>query len=39
MMDIRPYVRYVNSSPIQANLANGEICIAIGFSGDLQRAR
>jgi putrescine transport system substrate-binding protein len=39
LMAIRPYVRYVNGAPIQADLANGEICIAIGFSGDLRRAR
>ncbi len=32
---IRPYVRYFHSSQYITDLANGEICVAIGFSGDI----
>ncbi len=36
---IRPYVRYFNSSQYINDLANGEICLAIGFTGDVLMAR
>jgi putrescine transport system substrate-binding protein len=36
---IRPYVRYVNSSRYIDDLANGEICLALGWSGDVLQAR
>lgn len=32
---IRPYVRYFHSSQYISDLANGEICLALGFSGDV----
>ncbi len=32
---IRPYVRYFHSSQYINDLANGEICVAVGFSGDV----
>lgn len=32
---IRPHVRYFHSSQYISDLANGEICVAIGFSGDI----
>lgn len=32
---IRPYVRYFHSSQYISDLANGEICVAVGFSGDV----
>lgn len=36
---IRPYVRYVNSSKYIEDLANGEICLALGWNGDVLQAR
>lgn len=39
LMKIRPYVRKINSSQYIEDLANGEMCIAIGFSGDVLQAR
>ena len=32
---IRPYVRYIHSSQQINDLANGEICVAMGWSGDM----
>jgi putrescine transport system substrate-binding protein len=32
---IRPYVRYFHSSKYINDIANGEICLSIGWSGDL----
>ncbi len=39
LMKIRPYVRYVRTDPIIADLASGEICVAIGYIGDFLQAR
>ncbi len=39
LMAIRPYVRYVNSSRYIDDLANGEICLALGWSGDVKQAK
>lgn len=39
LMSIRPYIRYVNSSRYIDDLANGEICLALGWSGDVLQAR
>ncbi len=39
LMKIRPYIRYVNSSKYIDDLANGEICLALGWSGDVFQAR
>lgn len=36
---VRPYVRKFNSSEYINGLANGEICVAIGWSGDVLMAR
>ncbi len=36
---IRPYIRYVQSSRYINDLANGEICVALGWSGDVMQAR
>ncbi|MGH8149888.1 MAG: polyamine ABC transporter substrate-binding protein [Steroidobacteraceae bacterium] len=36
---IRPYIRYIHSSRYINDLANGEICLALGWSGDLKQAR
>jgi putrescine transport system substrate-binding protein len=35
---IRPYIRYVDSSRYIDNLANGDICLAMGWSGDIKQA-
>ena len=37
LLSIRPYVRYINSSKYIEDLANGEICLALGWSGDVGR--
>jgi len=39
LMKIRPFIRYVNSSKYIEDLANGEICLAMGWSGDVLQAR
>ena len=39
LMAIRPDVRYVHSSRYIDDLANGEICLAFGWSGDVKQAR
>lgn len=39
LLKIRPYVTYFNSSKYISDLANGEICMAAGFSGDIFQAR
>lgn len=39
LMKIRPFIRYVNSSKYIEDLANGEICLALGWSGDVLQAR
>ena len=38
MMRLRPFVRRFNSSEYIDALANGDICIAIGYSGDVLQA-
>jgi putrescine transport system substrate-binding protein len=38
LLAIRPYIRYVNSSRYIDDLANGEICLAMGWSGDVKQA-
>jgi len=35
---MRPYVRYVDSSRYIDNLANGDLCLAMGWSGDVKQA-
>ncbi|WP_417307485.1 polyamine ABC transporter substrate-binding protein [Devosia sp.] len=35
VMSVRPYIRYFNSSQYIDDLANGEICLAVGYSGDV----
>ena len=39
LMAIRPYVKYVHSSKYIDDLANGEICLTLGWSGDVLQAR
>ena len=37
--DVRPYVRNFDSSHYHNDLASGEICVALGWSGDVMLAR
>ena len=39
LLAIRPYIRTITSSTYTDDLANGEICLAIGYSGDILQAR
>jgi len=39
LLKMRPYIRYIHSSQYINDLANGEICVAIGYSGDILQAR
>ncbi|POA22392.1 polyamine ABC transporter substrate-binding protein [Pseudomonas sp. FW300-N1A1] len=39
LLAVRPYVTYFHSSKYIADLANGDICVAIGFSGDIFQAK
>jgi putrescine transport system substrate-binding protein len=39
LMKIRPYIRKFHSSEYINALANGDICLAVGFSGDVFQAR
>ncbi len=39
LMKIRPYIRYFHSSQYINDLASGEICVALGWSGDVLQAR
>src|SRR6187402_2473060 len=39
LMSVRPYIRLINSSKYIEDLANGEICLAMGWSGDALQAR
>jgi putrescine transport system substrate-binding protein len=36
---IRPYLRYIDSTRYIADLANGDLCLALGWSGDIAQAR
>ncbi|WP_028238601.1 polyamine ABC transporter substrate-binding protein [Stutzerimonas azotifigens] len=38
LLAVRPYVRYFHSSKYISDLANGNICVAAGFSGDVFQA-
>jgi putrescine transport system substrate-binding protein len=39
LLAIRPYIRKFHSSEMINALANGDICVAVGYSGDLFQAR
>lgn len=39
LLSIRPYVRYFDSSKFVTDLANGDICVAISWSGGVHDAR
>ncbi|WXL26172.1 polyamine ABC transporter substrate-binding protein [Ectopseudomonas mendocina] len=38
LLAVRPYVSYFHSSKYIGDLANGNICVAVGFSGDVMQA-
>jgi len=38
LLQVRPYVTYFHSSKYIGDLANGNICVAAGFSGDVLQA-
>ena len=39
LMKIRPYLRYIDTQRMITDLANGEICVAVGYNGDILQAR
>jgi putrescine transport system substrate-binding protein len=39
LMAVRPYISYINSSKYIEDLANGDICVALGWSGDFGQSR
>lgn len=39
LMSIRPYIQKFHSSEFISGLANGDLCLAIGWSGDVLQAR
>lgn len=39
MLKIRPHIKYFHSSKNINDLANGEICVSMGWSGDMLQAR
>jgi len=38
LMKIRPYITYFHSSKYMADIANGDICVAVGYSGSFSQA-
>jgi putrescine transport system substrate-binding protein len=39
LLSIRQYIRYADSTRLAADLANGDICLAVDWSGDIPFAR
>ncbi len=39
LLKIRPYIRNFNSSEYIEALANGDLCISVGYNGDVMQAR
>jgi putrescine transport system substrate-binding protein len=39
LMPIRPFVRKIHSSQYIEDLANGDLCVAVGWSGDVLQSR
>jgi putrescine transport system substrate-binding protein len=39
IMKIRPYIRMIHSSQYIDSLANGDICLSLGWSGDILQAK
>lgn len=39
MMQFRPFIRYIDTQRMISELANGSICVAVGYNGDMLQAR
>ena len=39
LLAVRPYIRKIHSSQYIDDLANGELCVSVGWSGDILQAR
>jgi putrescine transport system substrate-binding protein len=39
LMKVRPYISYFHSSKYTGDLANGDVCLVVGFSGDVLQAK
>jgi putrescine transport system substrate-binding protein len=39
LLKIRPFIRNINSSEYIESLANGDLCVAVGYNGDVLQAR
>ncbi len=39
LLKIRPFIRNINSSEYIEALANGDLCVAVGYNGDILQAR
>jgi putrescine transport system substrate-binding protein len=39
LMSIRPFVRYIDTQRMITDLANGDVCVAVGYNGDILQAR
>ena len=39
LMKVRPYISHIDSVGYVQALANGELCVALGYSGDIAQAR
>ena len=39
LLKLRPHIAYFNSSKFISDLANGNICVAVGYSGDIYQAK
>lgn len=39
LLKIRPYIRYFNSAKLAADLANGDVCIVVGWSAAVLQAQ
>jgi putrescine transport system substrate-binding protein len=39
LLAVRPFIRKIHSSQYIDDLANGEVCVAVGYSGDVLQAR
>nr|WP_305881716.1 MULTISPECIES: polyamine ABC transporter substrate-binding protein [unclassified Pseudomonas] len=38
LLKVKPYIQYFHQSKYVSDLANGNICVAVGFSGDIAQA-
>jgi putrescine transport system substrate-binding protein len=39
LAQLRPHLRYIDTAKYVADLANGDLCVALGWSGDVAQAR